>query len=101
MSGNQSRLSHIGNETSTKFSTSLSPNPANNKATLSYSIDEDKIITVKLYDITGRMINSNEYASSTGLNNKTLDLNNVKKGLYIVELNDGSNVTTQKLVVDK
>ena len=101
MSGNQSRLVNTTKETSTKFSTNLSPNPANNKATLSYNVDEDKIMTVKMYDITGRMISSNEYASSTGLNNQTIDLNNVKKGLYFVELNDGSNVTTQKLVVDK
>jgi hypothetical protein len=59
------------------------------------------MITIRLYDITGKTINTNEYSTLKGFNNFTIDLSNINKGLYIVEINDGSNTIVKKLFIDK
>jgi len=80
---------------------SIYPNPAYNQTTVSYTSNMENVITIKLIDITGRTISSNEYNAANGLNNYTLDLSSLNKGLYIVELTSGSNVIVKKLFVDK
>jgi len=79
----------------------LFPNPAVNKTTISYNAEEDNMITIRLYDITGKTINTNEYSALKGFNNFTIDLSNINKGLYIVEINDGINTIVKKLFIDK
>jgi hypothetical protein len=89
------------NATNTTFTTSVYPNPAVNNTTVSYNSNEENNIRIKLIDITGKTIISTEYATVEGMNNYSLDLSSVTKGLYIVELTSGSNVIVKKLLVDK
>ncbi|MFH0866690.1 MAG: M43 family zinc metalloprotease [Bacteroidota bacterium] len=88
-------------EPNTPADISLYPNPAKDQATLAYNIDKDCSVTLKLYDITGSMKSENVYTATKGLNTYTIDLTGFIKGLYIMELNNGSEVVVKKLMVEK
>jgi hypothetical protein len=88
-------------DANTPVEISLYPNPANNLANVSYNTDKDCNITLRLIDITGRIVSETNYTASKGLNTYSLDLTAVLKGLYIVELSSGSEVIVKKLLVDK
>jgi len=88
-------------EPNTPVEISLYPNPANNLANVSYNTDKDCNVTLRLIDITGRIVSETNYTASKGLNTYRLDLTAVLKGLYIVELSNGNEVIVKKLLVDK
>jgi len=94
-------LINLSNEVSQSNPLSIYPNPAVNSATVSYTADADNMITIRLYDITGKTISKNEYSALKGFNIYALDLNTVNKGLYMVEINNGRKVTVKKLYIDK
>ena len=50
---------------------------------------------VSVFDMNGRMVNSVESASA----NQAIDASSLAKGMYIVRIVDGQNVTTKKVNV--
>jgi hypothetical protein len=84
---NESNLSTNYNEAVTAIS--LYPNPA----TATFYIKSDKNVTLKIYDFTGKMVKSEVYSQSG------VDVSNLAKGIYIVEMNSENQKQTSKLVV--
>ena len=69
------------------------PNPTkNNKVSIYSSVDGTKEIT--LYDSNGRTILQKTMTSNE------LELNNVSKGIYLLQTKIGTNITTTKLIVN-
>jgi len=70
------------------------PNPANtNMTVMNYSSSEGKYL--RLLDLTGRKVQ--EYNFTTG--SLTLDISELSKGVYFLELDDGKNIIYRKKVM--
>ncbi|MFT5337335.1 MAG: hypothetical protein ACI9YL_001337 [Luteibaculaceae bacterium] len=87
-----------------EFNMALAPNPAhNNKSTLMFDLTEGQTAgTIRVFDITGRIIHNVEFA---GFENETYEqellLPSNQKGYYLVQVNFENGVSkTQRLVND-
>ena len=73
------------------------PNPINdNKLTINTSDALLETIQVKLYSIIGKVILSKTYALNNG--SITINLPNISKGIYILNVNDGITTTNFKVI---
>ncbi|MDP3148579.1 MAG: T9SS type A sorting domain-containing protein, partial [Ignavibacteria bacterium] len=78
------------------------PNPFNPITTISYSIANPGLVTVKIFNILGEEILQlvNEYKNS-GSYSVNFDASKLSSGIYFYTLNSGSFVSTKKMVVLK
>ena len=75
------------------------PNPNTGEFTIKFNSASSGETQVKIHDIRGRSIFNNTY-NQIGEFNKTLNLNNVSAGIYILEVSDGLSKTTRKLIIE-
>ena len=71
---------------------SLFPNPSNGY--LNFNATKD--LNVAIYDVLGK-----EVHSGTVRQNEELNLTQLNNGLYLVRINDGVNVSSKKLIINK
>ncbi|MBO4244803.1 MAG: T9SS type A sorting domain-containing protein [Bacteroidales bacterium] len=82
----------------TKNSTIIFPNPAKN----SINILSDKDLgrcTISLYSLSGKKTKSFK-ANITSGNPFTVDLTNIKSGIYLIQINSSETHITQKIVIE-
>ncbi|MFT3738719.1 MAG: T9SS type A sorting domain-containing protein [Breznakibacter sp.] len=91
-----------GNATTSKHSLSVSPNPVNGLAKVTFTLTQPSEITVALNDITGRQVavlfNGVQQGGSVQLD---LDAGAMKPGIYILSVVDGTNSKSYQKVVVK
>lgn len=75
------------------------PNPNNGKFNIEFNPESSENININIYDISGREISSKEYKTS-GLFNESIDLQNVKSGVYLVSISDGIKKTVKRIIVE-
>jgi hypothetical protein len=74
-------------------------NPVNDKLTFSYTSTAAQPADVRVYDMNGRIIMSQKVNSLEGSNMMSLPLSSTfKTGMYVVEVNNGSDRQTAKFV---
>ncbi|MDO5760899.1 MAG: T9SS type A sorting domain-containing protein, partial [Bacteroidota bacterium] len=77
------------------------PNPASNKATISYSIDNPSTVLFRMYDINGRLISSLDNGrQAKGVHTQLLDVSNMNKGVYVIQMITGDASKVAKLIVE-
>jgi len=76
----------------------ISPNPNNGNFNLELNSLEDEI-TVKIYDTSGRLILNNSFDNTQNIFRKDIHLNNVKSGVYLVQLSDKKHFRTERIIV--
>lgn len=96
--------SSIGIEENTKSKTSLSvfPNPSNNEHfSISYSLSQGNNINIEVYNVLGAKVKSivNEY-QNTGKHEISVE-HELKNGIYLVKFTEGNQSRTQKLVINR
>jgi N-acetylneuraminic acid mutarotase len=83
------------------FTMTISPNPAQNSATIFLTLAKQNKIFISAYDLSGRMVLngplSQEYASGTHL--ITLDISRLAHGMYSIRVATQEQVVTKKLFV--
>ncbi len=74
------------------------PNPFNPSTNIQYSIPENGIVTLKVYDILGRLIHNlvDEYQTA-GSYKVNFNAGNLASGIYIYSLNYNGKVFTKKM----
>jgi hypothetical protein len=84
---------------SSDWSLNIFPNPATNVATLSLELPQTaKSIQVQLVDISGRVINSQEYSQVANVQQQ-FDAQALSAGVYFVRINVDGVRATRKLIV--
>jgi hypothetical protein len=74
-------------------------NPVNDKLTFSYTSPATQMIDVKVYDISGRVLLNKKVNSLEGSNMISLPLSSTfKAGMYVVEVNNGTELQSSKFV---
>jgi hypothetical protein len=78
------------------------PNPFNPSTTISYSIKEDGIVTLKVYDILGKeiatLVNENKPA---GNYEAEFNASSLPSGMYIYKIQSGSFIDVKKMLLTK
>ena len=75
------------------------PNPMNSSTTLSFTAEKNAAYSMKITDVTGKVVSVKEIAARAGVNNTTIERGNLSAGLYIISLTDGVSSVTRKLSI--
>ena len=75
------------------------PNPNNGSFTVGFNTRSGKNISVQVYDIRGRMIYKNNYTTNIRFE-EVISLTNTQSGIYILQISDGPQKITKKIVVN-
>lgn len=83
----------------TEISGVFSPNPISSGQTrLVYSTPENGQLTLRIFDVMGKELLTNNYPVAKGLNTIDLNLDQLKGDLFFVKMEQGSQSTYQKIV---
>ncbi len=78
------------------------PNPFNPTTIISYQLPANTLVTLKVYDVLGRFVNTLvEDRQTAGTHSVTFNASNLSSGVYFYRLTAGSNVQTKKLMLLK
>ena len=79
---------------------SLYPNPATGTTTISYHCASGSEIKILVNDMRGKSLRTFPLKATAGDNKFPINVSDLSKGLYIVEIVDGQNIQSQKLVIE-
>lgn len=82
------------------FSAGIYPNPASKEATISIDLEKSQNISISLFDMIGHKVATiaqDQYSS--GKNEIKYDVSSIPHGMYFVQLTDGINSSSLKMVV--
>jgi hypothetical protein len=78
------------------------PNPFNPTTTIRYDIAKDSHVTMNIYDVTGRLVETLvNMTLPAGYHSHTWQPQNLASGLYIVRLKAGQKIFNQKITFIK
>ena len=77
------------------------PNPASSTLNINYLGEKSGTVTMKIMDIAGRQVMIQQFSSVEGVNHYKMNVDNLNKGVYLVELSNEANHSVQRLMLDK
>lgn len=77
----------------------VSPNPASESVNINYQGTKSSKVDLVIYDMLGNFVYSQTENVTDGNFFKTIDTYNFRSGIYIVSINDGTQVLNQKLII--
>jgi hypothetical protein len=84
---------------SQKITAGVYPNPFAEKLEVTTTLTKSLPVNVRLLDMNGRLVKSQVYSGQSGFNKWTLTgLNELNKGLYIIEVTAGEERWMQKII---
>jgi hypothetical protein len=86
------------NDLATKVTINIAPNPTSDRADIFLSSTESRSLQVRLTDITGRIVLTDNWKVVEGDNQKSVDLHNVAKGAYLIQLIENQDVISKKII---
>jgi hypothetical protein len=86
------------NDLATKVTINIAPNPTSDRADIFLSSKESRNLQVRLTDITGRIVLTDNWKVVEGDNQKSVDLHNVAKGAYLIQLIENQDVISKKII---
>lgn len=79
----------------------LYPNPTSGSFTLQLNSLQQKQLNIRVTNVVGELVYSETLESKAGLNNKILNLEQLPNGVYMVIVENGATVSTQRLTIRK
>lgn len=76
------------------------PNPTTGKLAFKYNF-ENTAASVRITDIAGRVVMSQEFGKQSGVREISLDVTSLNNGMYFLELTAGNNHAISKVTVQK
>ena len=90
---------NIANETLIASDVVVYPNPAEDNATITYTLTAESNVSIVVRDLSGKVVYTTESGLlGAGSYNTTIDLNTFAQGMYTVTLTANGAQTTQKLI---
>ncbi len=78
----------------------LYPNPAQNRTTLTYSLNSASNVTLNIFDMNGRLVSSLEKGrQSAGVHTQEIALSGLDKGVYMIQIITNNATQSAKLIV--
>lgn len=76
------------------------PNPSEGKVNVRFHSPSKSDATIKVVDVSGKAIYTEELHPFNGDYNKTLELNKAKNGVYIIRIEQDGKMTSEKLIMN-
>lgn len=77
----------------------LYPNPASDYANIEYKLKKSTQVTVQVIDLSGRNVLELNLGTRSGQLKERINLDNLSAGTYILRMQAGNQVTTNKLII--
>ena len=74
------------------------PNPANSSVTIETYLSSPDNISIDIINVLGKEVYSSKTYAKQGAFSETVNLSVFNSGLYIIQMNKGSSILTQKLI---
>jgi hypothetical protein len=81
-------------------SLSIFPNPASDKVTISLELMKGSKVTMRLSDVTGAIVLSQDWGQVTGIQNRNMDTDNLAPGVYSVSISVGESISNTSLIIE-
>lgn len=82
------------------FSNMLYPNPAQGELNIDFTLNSPEETNIFIHDLSGKLISTTFIKANAGVNNKTIDINNLSKGMYTLTIQTNSKqIRTTKFIV--
>lgn len=78
---------------------SMYPNPATDKVTLLLDYPKNDVMNIELVNLSGQIVHREQLNLSAGINQKTIDVNHLQSGIYLLSLVNNDFKSTQKLII--
>lgn len=72
-----------------------------NNINVKFNATESSQYQINIYDINGKLVATDAGQSIDGTNNVTMQINNINSSIYIIMLNNGQQLLTQKVLIAK
>jgi hypothetical protein len=76
------------------------PNPAHTQATIAFRAVEEGSYNITMTDVTGRTVRNITTTAQAGVHQMDVNLEDLAKGMYMIQLRSGSGMEIQKLIVE-
>lgn len=78
------------------------PNPSKGEFTISFdsNVSNSKNVSIDIYDISGRLVYKNNFVNESFKFNKSINLSGVASGIYVATISNGTNIATQKIIIE-
>lgn len=80
---------------------SIYPNPANQQTTIEVSLEKTEKVTISVVDLLGKELSNQEKVMFSGTTKETIDVADYQNGIYFINLQVGTQISTKKLVITK
>ena len=87
-------------QSSTAMNLNVYPNPAHDRITVEFNATASGNYSLNIMDMTGRLISTTANTSSEGLNSQVIDVSNLAKGMYLLELRVNDSSEKLRIVVE-
>jgi len=75
------------------------PNPNSGKFRLSFDIENDETVTVKIFDMDGKTLFESETMNNKGKYFAKINLKSIQSGKYILKIQQGKKFKTKRLYI--
>ena len=93
--------STVGLNETEAMSLRLYPNPTTGTFTLQLNSVQQKQLNIRVTNVVGELVYTETLDSKAGVNNKVLHLEQLPNGVYMVIVENGTTVSTQRLTIRK
>ncbi|MFT6064921.1 MAG: hypothetical protein ACJAQX_000780 [Polaribacter sp.] len=77
----------------------LFPNPSDGAITLSFTTENKNDVSIQLYDVSGRLVDSRSFINTSTYFTKNIVFNVKPGSLYLLKINNNDKYTTRKLLM--
>lgn len=88
------------NELKNNNAISVYPNPASDRLTISFKLNERGNVYIYIKDLSGKTVYEKALGQLSGEQKEELDLPELAKGMYLLQLRAGEELSTQKLLIE-
>ncbi|WP_452601274.1 zinc-dependent metalloprotease [Pontimicrobium sp. MEBiC06410] len=79
---------------------SLWPNPSNGAINLSFNTINSEDVNVKLFDLSGRLINTQSFKNTAGTFNKTIQFGKLNTAVYILSIETAGQKINKRIIIE-
>ena len=87
--------------TSSPRNVNIFPNPAQDNLVIEINTNLFKELKVEVLNLLGQTILQKDFSLDPGINTQQINLTDLQNGLYMIKLQSGKAIFTQKLVIKR
>ncbi|MCD4730487.1 MAG: T9SS type A sorting domain-containing protein, partial [Bacteroidales bacterium] len=81
------------------FEFEVYPNPTKSESIISYYLEEESVVSIDIFDVTGKLVNSLvNRVQPKGNKHQLLDISSFPEGIYFLRLDSGNETVTKKII---